>query len=367
MSTVMVKKLLCVLMPITVATSITLSLTGCSEQTTSSNAAGATNGLQQTVVAQQTTIARLQRPTSRPRPNGFATVLAKETQEAQANGFATVLAQETREAQSRQAGTPSVQAGASPTVVTNLPSSAPTQAPVSGRMTWSHLISGAATDELIGVACPSVTTCHAVGEHGEKDTRSNIQWIPLSLVTTAGGRTWSKENSGASDAIGDALGGVQCPSTSACYTSSLGGWIWATTDGGAVWNERHPSRSATMFAIRFGGIACPSNSTCFVAVSGSIMATTDGGNTWSRKTRTKDGLSTIACPSVSICYAVGQSGAIFATTNGGSTWNRKNIPANFGHVACPSGSTCFAVGSDYSSKLEKTFGAVIATTNGGSS
>lgn len=312
------------------------------------------------MVAQQTTIARLQRP------NGFATVLAKETQAAQTNGFATVLAQETREAQSRQTVAPSVQAEASPTVDTNLPTPVPTQVPDSHRMIWSHLISGAATDYLYGVACPSVTTCHAVGAHGEKDARSsNFLNYPLSLVTTDGGHTWSKENSGAS---GDVLGGVQCPSTNACYTSSDTGLIWATTDGGVVWNEQRPSRPVTL--IGFDGIACPSSSTCFVAgaVSGLIMATTDAGNTWSRKMRT-DSLSTIVCPSVSICYAAGRSSPIFVTTDGGNTWNSKNMPANleFARIACSSGSTCFAVGSDYSSKLEKTFGAVIATTDGGSS
>ncbi len=369
MSTVMVKKLLGVFMSITVATFITLTLTGCGEQATSSNAGGATNGLQQTVVAQQTTIARLQRP------NGFATVLAKETQAAQTNGFATVLAQETREVQSRQTVVPSVQAGASPTVVTNLPTPVPTQAPVSHRMTWSRLASGAATDYLYGVACPSVTTCHAVGAHGEKDARSsNIQNYPLSLVTTNGGRTWGKENSGASDRIGDVLIGVQCPSISACYTSSEENLIWATTDGSVVWNEQRPSRSVTFEG--FSGIACPSSSTCFVVVSENgqqnmfaIMATINGGSTWSRKLRTEDGLSTIVCPSVNVCYAAGGSSSILVTMDGGNTWNSKNTSANlaFDRIACPSSSTCFAVEYGYSSKLQNRFGAVTATTNGGSS
>jgi hypothetical protein len=91
-----------------------VGLTGCGAQTpNTTNSSSPT--LQQTVIAQQTIIAHLQGAT--PRPNGFATVLAHETQVAQANGFATVLAQETAQAQA----TSTTEATATTTVATVTP------------------------------------------------------------------------------------------------------------------------------------------------------------------------------------------------------------------------------------------------------
>lgn len=108
------------------------------------------------------------------------------------------------------------------------------------------------------------------------------------------------------------------------------------------------------------GVACPSLALCYAVGDGGIIrASGDGGATWSGQTSgTTNNLTAISCPSTSVCFAVGSSGTILTTTNGGSTWSSQasGTTHSLYGVSCPSASICFAVGFG---------GTIVGTTNGG--
>ena len=237
----------------------------------------------------------------------------------------------------------------------------------------------------MAVACPSTSDCTAVGSTGSGANGGN--YTGVIAVTTDAGRSWTYravlpgvEN----------LTGVACASTSDCtavgYNYTTGGAtasavIVATTDGGVTWTSQTvPSGVQILSAV-----ACPAATSDCIAVGytvdslgsangATIVATTNGGATWANRTVPAGlgSLSGVACPSASECTAVGgtsntnggpASGAIIATTDGGTTWRGQTIPSGVAYlrgVACPSTSGCTAVGSGPAGS-----GLVVATTDGG--
>jgi photosystem II stability/assembly factor-like uncharacterized protein len=75
------------------------------------------------------------------------------------------------------------------------------------------------------------------------------------------------------------LNAVACPSPSTCVAvgaSPGGGTILRSTNGGSTWH-RQPSGTPDILY----GVACPRPSTCFaVGWDGTILRSTDGGGTW---------------------------------------------------------------------------------------
>jgi photosystem II stability/assembly factor-like uncharacterized protein len=208
----------------------------------------------------------------------------------------------------------------------------------------SSQISGTLID-LHGVACPSPSTCVAVG--GDTILRS-----------TDGGRTWRRQPNPLSGTP-YGLYGVACPSPSTCVAvgadcpnastcvacpspspsnrpvlcgaRETSGTILRSTDGGRTW-RRQPSGTPN---ILLWGVACVSPSTCVaVGDKGTILRSTDGGRTWRSQhldlvaaryaldpiSGTLYNLIGVVCPSPSTCVAVGGSGAIVRSTDGGRTW-----------------------------------------------
>ena len=84
----------------------------------------------------------------------------------------------------------------------------------------SSQISGTLID-LHGVACPSPSTCVAVGDGGTL------------LRSTDGGRTWRRQPSGTAYA----LNRVACLSPSTCVAVGGGGTLLRSTDGGRTWRS----------------------------------------------------------------------------------------------------------------------------------
>ena len=78
-----------------------------------------------------------------------------------------------------------------------------------------------------------------------------------------------------------------------------------------------------------------------------VASTTDGGTTWSYQTSSgTNNFAEIACPSVNICYALGNYG-VDVSSNGGTTWSNQTLPlgtTKLNGIACSSVSTCYAVG-----------------------
>src|SRR5436853_619242 len=112
--------------------------------------------------------------------------------------------------------------------------------------------------------------------------------LPLVLVAPPlGGRLSDRAaDAAASSQISD-LHGVACPSPSTCVAVGGGGTLLRSTDGGRTWRSQPNPLSGTTSGLI--GVACPSPSTC-VAVGGSgvggmrprgtLLRSTDGGRTW---------------------------------------------------------------------------------------
>jgi photosystem II stability/assembly factor-like uncharacterized protein len=207
------------------------------------------------------------------------------------------------------------------------------------------------------------------------------------LITRNGGRTWK-----AGRTVGQRLTGssteLVCPTSRVCY-AYYGGFgsnstaIIKTRDGGVTWRAL---RGTNMFAlsgvpphtlVNMGGIACPSARVCYTAQGdarcqcdawgpyGTVFGTRDGGKHWGQLYRASGRnypTGSIACPSVSVCYAVGASQRdvpadqiILSTKDGGRTWTPQGLPAG-PILACPSSTICYAA---------THAGAAFRTTNGG--
>ena len=168
------------------------------------------------------------------------------------------------------------------------------------------------------------------------------------------------------------VGPIACPSPSVCYAagtdSSEGGDVLTTTDAGATWRSDTLPPNVGIIT----GISCPSVSRCLVAAGVGIVGTGDGGIGWTVLFADTAGatVDAVACPSPSICYAVGQTtsdgrtadAAAIGTTDGGHSWHDFTIPAEsvqsgvLTSVACPSTSVCYAIDDD---------GDYFDTTDGG--
>ena len=184
--------------------------------------------------------------------------------------------------------------------------------------TWSAvtapLPAGATSGELVGVSCPTSTTCFAVGD----SSRGTIK--TLVVRRNAGSSSWSV---------------VASPSPSGASSS------------------------------RLAGIACPTSTACFAVGQSAGHALVDrwNGKVWTivevpqpSEVRTS-GLNGVACPGVTSCFAVGQ----FQDRSGpqktlierwnGTTWTIVSHPKLSGGnrylfaVACGTSTSCFAVGT----------------------
>jgi photosystem II stability/assembly factor-like uncharacterized protein len=114
--------------------------------------------------------------------------------------------------------------------------------------------------------------------------------------------------------------------------------------------------------------------------TGEALRTTDGGTRWSAVDLPAGTgvLNAVACPSASVCEAVGlglgpgAGGVAVRTTDGGATWSASELPAGTGAlqaVACPSVTACEVLGVNTSAlagvALRATDGVALRTTDGG--
>ena len=221
--------------------------------------------------------------------------------------------------------------------------------PATAASAWT-LQTSPTTVNLLGLECSTFDSCGAVG------ALSGANGVG---VYTSNGSSWATETTTG----GEQLNAAACASGSAdCWVAGNAGLI-LFTNGSTLTQETSPT------TVNLLGVACPSASVCFAvgAKSGSngvIAATTNGGTSWAAQTSTGgQQLNAIACSSTTSCWAVGNSGVIIHTANG-TSWSTETstTTVNLLGVACPSASVCFAVGAKSGSN-----GVILATTNGGSS
>jgi hypothetical protein len=269
--------------------------------------------------------------------------------------------------------------------------------------TWTSEPVPSSVAVLSAVACPTTTGCIAVGSGSGGDngviltTEGGVTWIsgdssyavtpggiacasalncqvvvgPDNLVTSDGGGTWM---AGGLDGLLANVSGISCPSVEDCYAVGFGNGggdlaISATTDGGATWTSQSVPAGAQIVptpAFADAGIDCPTTLLCYAAAGqlissspdvpegalpGDILVTTDGGGTWSSEPLplSAGGLTGIACPSASACFASGYDGSSPAD---GASVLRYSGPS-ISTTSLPSG----VVSGSYSQTLTATGGS----------
>ncbi len=233
--------------------------------------------------------------------------------------------------------------------------------------TWtSQTVPAAVTGTFKAVACSSASDC-AVGVR--TSSGAGI------MSTTDGGATWGMDVTLSTLASVDSL--ACAPATTTCFAvGEVSPSYGADVITGDLVSGSWSSQTVPSGVSGFFGISCPSAQVCEAAGlttgtpgpggTGGIIGTTDGGTSWNVQTipGATPGLADVSCATTTACVAVGQDwalptadGAVLATTDGGGTWVAGTLPGTGGvtTMACPTASTCFALAGDQ----------VMATTDGG--
>jgi hypothetical protein len=223
--------------------------------------------------------------------------------------------------------------------------------------------------ELNGIWCLSAKACTAVGSYQGSATQ-------LTLAEKWNGAAWSVEATpNLSGEPGNALNAVSCRSARQClavgnYTASTGSTgPLAEAWNGRAWSvQRTPAPAGAQYSY-LDGAACPSVSVC-LAVGSTVNGDTTrtlaeqwNGRTWSIKPApppagsVQSGLSGIWCRSARACLAVGDdTGAVvtrtLAETWTGSAWSVTPTPgraqvqaSELSALSCTAPGHCVAVGS----------------------
>jgi len=228
-----------------------------------------------------------------------------------------------------------------------------------GGATWSGQAVPSGVTRLEAVACASASACLATGS---RTALTNGRLVDTAVVvgTSDGGAHWTQR---AIPAGPNHLDAVACADAAHCWaagdrftpsTGAAAAVILATADGGATWTAQSAPAGVTFL----DGLSCPDAAHCWAvgeagSGTGAVIVTADGGATWSRQTTPPSvSLAAISCPGVARCWAVGDAargrGAILATADGGATWAAQTAPAGTGAllgVSCATATSCAAVGN----------------------
>ena len=183
--------------------------------------------------------------------------------------------------------------------------------------------------------------------------------------TKDGGRNWSGQSVGTTDAIND----VYFRSKDDGYLLA-GNRIFATKDGGETWQQvrefmprEFGGALAELYSVRFSGKkkgwVVGSVSRRDVVVESLVIHTDDGGISWTRQNvPVREDLIHLDFVSDERGWVVGASGTILFTNDGGKSWTRQTsgTSATLRHVDFRNDRTGWAVGGR---------GLVLKTTDGG--
>ena len=246
--------------------------------------------------------------------------------------------------------------------------------------TW-HLLDTTPTTWFASIACPTVTRCTTVGGGG-----GGTGQLPsaAALATTDGGGHWA--DVALPPQVGSFLS-IACPSITTCVAigtlnlpegESNGDGITRTTDGGATWAIENPPTGIAFINV----VTCPSTSFCIIGGSGPgpgssspsmSSVSDDAGASWAAGVVAggPTGLGEISCVSAEDCVGlIGSSatdtyGAASAivTSDGGMTWTTPPTPVGAA-VSCVD-NFCLSVGGRYQPSTNTFPGDAFASTDGG--
>ncbi len=140
---------------------------------------------------------------------------------------------------------------------------------------------------------------------------------------------------------------LSCPDTSHCWSTSLQGGIYLSTDGGTTWQKQYSDPSS---GYSFSSLDCTTIANCVAAdPNGLVVWTNDGGATWNRSASSLNTVGNLSCPSPSICFAGDVERGVAESKDGGATWTQLALPSLAGLVDCPSTTVCYALGNSFMS------------------
>ncbi len=238
---------------------------------------------------------------------------------------------------------------------------------------WSvQSLAGPSRLELWAVSCVASGECEAVGIADESPDTG--------VVERFDGTSWSEQT--LSTFPVSYAGGVSCTSASACTTAGAEGdaetgpiFALANRWNGSSWSSQASPIPSGDPVQQLSALSCFSSASC-TSVGSDVAATGDTqglirhwtGTGWVAQTSVNPASTTqltgVACPSSTICEAVGNtpdpsdpSSSIPLIERGnGAAWSAQTapIPSGYDHVhldsiACTTTSTCWAVGTAYAS------------------
>jgi photosystem II stability/assembly factor-like uncharacterized protein len=208
---------------------------------------------------------------------------------------------------------------------------------------WTRVALSADVTSVGGVACSASTCLALVSQPGDVSTVVHLRGshvvgaaIPLDSWFRPSGFTCNTNSRCL--AVGSAVGPLG--ETAA---------IAITSDAGRRWSLARPLNATAALA----GVACSSRSTC-VAVgweigrtySPIVLTSSDGGTKW-RLTLKLGGVAhqffSVACPSPTVCDAIGSTSLLYRSTDAGRSWRRIAFPfsgASLREIACAKASVC---------------------------
>ncbi|MEI6700606.1 MAG: hypothetical protein WCL38_02475, partial [Actinomycetota bacterium] len=211
---------------------------------------------------------------------------------------------------------------------------------------WTAQSLGLSATAASAVSCSSTTSCVVVGNTRSLLPDGNVNIVGAAFTTADGGTTW---NLGALPAKVTDLKGVACPSATTCFAvgyyeadlfSGSGtpqGVIVMTSDGGATWSTVYSDETAfpAQKTLGFKAMSCGSAATC-VALGTSTagqsitVATSTGGANWIYSNTSVDAVS---CISAMVCYGAAPSGNVaigyqprfFTSDDSGQSWSNEKL------------------------------------------
>lgn len=234
---------------------------------------------------------------------------------------------------------------------------------------------------LLDLACPSATTCLAVGTRHVQARIGDL--APVVFLTTDGGSTWVRQRIPSTiPCEGDCtpsnarvpypLTWITCGPGSLCraggstFIGSHEGYaslVISAGSPGASWMPLEQIGKAG-YGPAPDSAVCPTATRCYGVWTTSpfqpgnqIWLSTDGGWLWQGMSSGSGRLqNAIACAGATTCYSVGNQGTITASKNGGPFHpDRSGTSHDLYGITCVDPQTCFAAGNK---------GTIVARTAG---
>ncbi len=181
--------------------------------------------------------------------------------------------------------------------------------------TWAAIVPTQPPVGYATIACPTTTTCIALGNGGKG---SHIVGNTVSPITIAGAGN---------------LGSLSCLSPTTCLAADSLSFFYRTTDAGKTFVRL----GLTPGSHAVSALSCTTSTNCTglndVKMS---LTTTDGGAIW--KTHVlpspgKAGAAALSCVAEA-CSAVGLSALVMTSANSGASWTTANAVPDVSNLSC---------------------------------